>query len=417
MRIKIAPVMAASIQFSDLVGLNFALTAQIRGKLSSERVREALRKVKQKHPLLTARVIADKDGLWYETDDNPMIPLDSIDGDWADALPTELPRRFISKSGPQVRFLLSYNGNCTDLAVILSHMVADGMTGAYVLRDVLYYIAHPDEVVHPLPYVPPLEELLPPQDESQVEPMFGQRPEPSESSTGNGPTAPAPLYVIRWLLTVAQTSALTARTRQENVTIHAALCVAFLSAFHLLNLADSSLHCVSSPVSLRNRLTQPVGEHVGNYINSSVRVNLDFVPPRDFWEMAQEIKVAMARGSADDQIFAPIYAFHEMIQSFAGRSIADVVETNQFQRPRADYDLSISNLGRIEMPADFGDFQLEALYGPVLDSLADETIVGVATAAGKLSCSLVSRPYLLPKATAGQIRDIAMDILASAVGW
>src|SRR5260221_5818710 len=103
--------MATSIQFSDLVGLNFAVTAQIKGRLSSEQVSEALRKVKQKHPFLAARVVATDDGMCYETEDSPDFPLRIVDGDWANALPEELPRCFVSKTGPQARFLLASDGN------------------------------------------------------------------------------------------------------------------------------------------------------------------------------------------------------------------------------------------------------------------------------------------------------------------
>jgi hypothetical protein len=49
--------------------------------------------------------------------------------------------------------------------------------------------------------------------------------------------------------------------------------------------------------------------------------------------------------------------------------------------------------------------------------MPDEQVLGVATAAGRLTCTLVSRPRLLAPDAAARWKALAGNELARAVGW
>lgn len=411
MRKKLALIESVGLAFGNQYANHFALTARVIGEISIEQLRAALVKVCQRHLFLAARVVTTDDGSWYETDGVADIAIIPFTGEWTDKIVEELPRRFDNAMEPQLSVLLGTGAEFTDLVVILDHAIADGLSGAYLLRDILHYIANPDEVVIPLDVVPPFENILPPVDLSQIE--RASLPPPVQNSKADSPP-PRTLFVVAWSLTEVQTSALVACCRQQGVTVHAALCAAFLSVSARLDSSGSTRRSVSSPVSVRERLVRPVSEQIGTYINSGVRTYLDCTPGRDFWDMARDVKSSLLNTTSDENVFKPIYEFHEMIKSFA---LSDATFDFTEAPPRAEYDFSITNLGRLDFPVTYGALTLQAIYGPVLNSVIDETIVGVATVGGKLTFSLVSRPSMMSRSTAENIRDRVNHTLADVIGW
>jgi hypothetical protein len=74
-----------------------------------------------------------------------------------------------------------------------------------------------------------------------------------------------------------------------------------------------------------------------------------------------------------------------------------------------DYDLSISNLGRVDLPSQYGDLQLEAIFAPTMNVMMDgHRILGVTTFAGRMNCTFTSRDPL-----AAAVAERALEILAA----
>jgi hypothetical protein len=78
-----------------------------------------------------------------------------------------------------------------------------------------------------------------------------------------------------------------------------------------------------------------------------------------------------------------------------------------------NYDISVTNLGRLDIPTQYGPLRLEALYGPAL-SVAGERhhVLGVTTIGGRLAFTLAFRGPSLE-----HTRRQAMQRLGAAVGW
>ncbi len=205
-----------------------------------------------------------------------------------------------------------------------------------------------------------------------------------------------------WSLSEAETSALIGLCRRHEVTVHSALCTAFLNIYARLDPSGRALRSVSSPVSVRTRLTQHIDDQVGNYINSGIRITLDCSSTRDFWEMAQEFNSNLAAGTNDDSLLIPIVRFHNMLR---GLLQMDTPLRLPESGGRADYDFSLSNLGYLNFPKKYGQLELECIYGPMLNFFLDETIIGVATVSGKLTFSLISRQRLMNYSDALRMRE------------
>ncbi len=392
--------------------VHFVVTAQVIGHFTIDQLQAALEKIRQKYPFVAGRIRSDSEGTWYDTEGAAPFPVRVTEGDWAAEAETELNTHFHFENGPLVRFLVVQNQDCTYLGMVCHHAFADGLSAAYILRDILTLMADPEREVQPLPVSPPADELLPP-----FETLSGGAPERTQRSPRHHPVnevfAAEQLYVMPWALTQAQTSILVNRCRQERTSVHAALCVAFLVA-HMQIDADGQtpIRSVSSPVNIRDRLPQPVGEQFGIYINSGVLTDLDCTRNRGFWEMAREVKASMEAESTNEKLFYTMHLFRQMIRR------AQAGEKTPFMDGHvADYDISITNLGRLNFPADYGALHLDAIYGPAVNPIGREKILGVATVSGRLTFTYVAPCRLMDRPTAEAFKSAAMQELADATGW
>ena len=212
-------------------------------------------------------------------------------------------------------------------------------------------------------------------------------------------------------LTVAQTEALVARCKKEGVSVHAAVCVAWLRALIEKTGRDSGVGMVSSPVNLRERLAFPVGETSGLFL-SLVETSVDCGPENDFWDVARAFKQKLGDDLCDEILFFRLLLFSKI---FAKISPSDRQITAKllFSSP-IEYDFSITNLGRIPISEHNGAFQVEAFYGPLVNSSKYERTVGVSTAGGRMSLSLIFRKSMMEPARGKALIGRALEILTEA---
>ena len=191
----------------------------------------------------------------------------------------------------------------------------------------------------------------------------------------------------------AQTSAIIRRCRSEGVTVQAALCAAFLIPY--AELAAAPLRRVEIPVDLRPRLIRDLG---GYYMNGISMAIIDIDCAGDPWAVAQRARAALAAALTDEQLFT----FPMIALQLTGRIPPGPLFT-------MDYDLSISNLGRVDLPARYGELQLEAIFAPTMNVMMEgHRILGVTTFGGRMNCTFTSRD---PQAAA--VAERALEILAA----
>lgn len=127
----------------------FATTAQVHGTCSAEEVRAALEAAFRRHPVLRSRIRSRPFPFLPEltTHDVPSPALRVIDDagedDWIHTVETELQQPFPDELGPLVRFVLLRRERGFDLVVVSSHVISDGLSHVYLVRDILEQIADP----------------------------------------------------------------------------------------------------------------------------------------------------------------------------------------------------------------------------------------------------------------------------------
>lgn len=388
---------------------NFALTAHIQGHISPPQVQAALAKVRLKDPEIAGRVVMIGGTPWYETDSVADPSIRCTQGDWANEVATELMTPFSTFSGPLVRLVMIQASDYTDLLIVCHHCIADGLSAAYLLRDLLQYLAYPDSPIIPRAVLPPFEDLLPTPNPTGT-PVRITMPQPT-ADTSMSPRDIDPIYVLPWSLTPDQTARFIARCRQESTSVHAALCTAFLLAFARLEGKQPGLHTVSSPSNIRNRLRQPVSEQFGLYFHPGIKISLDCRGGSDFWTLARGAKTSLDREANAEGFWSVFYLGQQMLQTMP------LEQAIRFSELLVDYDLSITNLGQLDIPTINGALCLESIYGPSVNGMAGEKILGVATVAGRMTFTFVSHHRLMAFPLAQQLKDSAMQQLADATGW
>jgi hypothetical protein len=405
--------------------INFALTARIRGRLSPDLAQKALDSLLIKRPSLSVNVIQDAAGDVYQVP-NPglKVPLRIEErthpDHWIEETITELARAFDLSKDPPLRCVLLRDRDVSDVLFVCPHVLADGLAAAYLVRDFLAFLNDPEIKAVPAPVVPPMNALIPAFPgkglttlqatfKARLLKLSLRRAHHHQAETATASPVQPNYHLLPWRLTSEQTSALVARSRAEGTTVHAALCTAFLRAFGEFH-GDGWNRTIQSPVSLRDRLTQPVGDAFGLFVNL-VAFQIDCDPEYGFWETARSIKKRFVRRTGDRQVFKALIEA-DVVTRQNRDALTPQTAAQVFMA--ADHDLSISNLGRLDFPTPSDSFQLEALFGPILGGDPEDVVLGVVTLGGVMHLSLSFTDMRMDVPQAETIIDAAMQALLKA---
>ena len=392
MKLRRPEAEAAVFLASQPMTLNAAITARITGPLTQERLRAALDRIGERHPLLAVRAVADADGGAYFTDEGaPPISLRVVDRvndlDWVAESDRDTRRKTSYLTERMIRCIWIRGGDVSDLILVCDHIVADGRSAIIVLRDLLSLLADPAMSIEPI-LAPPVPELVPPEVLERIRAAYGapqgeEGQPPGTPTPGTPAAAPrppqalGPACIAPFELSAPETSALVERCRSERVTVQAAICAAFLTPFAERE-PDRPVRRAEIPVDLRSRFSRPVGDSYGNMIGLKV-IEFDCTPGRNLWDVARDAAAALA-GMRDEELFATVQVQIALFGRVPNRSWG------------TGYDISISNLGRIDIPATYGDLRLEAVFGSIFPATRPEhRILGVSTFGGQLRATFSSR--------------------------
>lgn len=135
---------------------NVSLITRINGDVSPEELCLAINTACKMHPLLSARIEFDEDNnAWFSTD-NVHLPSVKItqrvsNTQWFDKLQHEITIPFDLEKGPMIRFMLVHSEKVSELVIICNHCICDGMSLAYLVRDVLSYCVNPEKEIEVVP--------------------------------------------------------------------------------------------------------------------------------------------------------------------------------------------------------------------------------------------------------------------------
>jgi Condensation domain len=399
---------------------------QVTGALEERRLRQALAHVQAKHPLLRCVIKEGALAPRLVLLDRPApIPLRIVErrreDDWQTVVLQEWLAPFEASREPVVRVVWVCGGKVNELVLVAHHCICDGHSGINLIRELLSAYDQPEQDLGKYDMLGALEDLVPAallenrRFQRRVRwkagilrlALFlkGRRGRP-------GPCIPAEqIYFHRWNSGSAATLALTERCRSEGVTVLAAVSVAFMQAFRDVRGAKGlGKTCVMA--NARRFLPELRADAMfGLAPGIAVRAK-GLPPPEDmdvagFWARAWAVKADLTRrierfGGGLYETLAALERLHDRYAALVG----------WFERAPAVRNLTLSNVGRLDLRRQYRNFTVERVYGPlVMVSPTPANTIVISSFDGDMEFAIVSDEQSLPRAQALKIQERAMEIL------
>jgi hypothetical protein len=370
--------------------VHFALAAQVQGPTTVGRWRGALDLVQLRHPLLS--VCIETDGNCrphFRRETAAPIPLrvvqeNNVAQRWESEIELELSIPFNARQAPLVRAVLLHEADQAVFILVAHHSIADGVSIAFVIRDVLQALSR--NPIGLLPLLPAHEEILGVTRSDVVQ------AKPSKESNSPPPGRPATYLrkedlrprIKALRLTPELTGKLRERARQEGTTVHGALSSAAALAYWQNNpeLKEESIR-ICSPTDTRKLLG--LGEHCAVLISARV-VAIEPQASTAFWDIARQAMAGLAGAQTLKGIIASRRALHQIVKNGIDVPTAAAVCAYAFA-----HEIRLSNLGNLPYGTGFGELKLQTLWGPSVSARFEGALnIGVATTNGAL-CLLETR--------------------------
>ncbi len=397
-----------------------AVSVTMRGEISVEGFRAAIKKARQKHPLMGVRIAIDKEKHpWFVSEGVPDCPLRIIDRksdeDAVRELKNELVKPFAWEIGPLVRFALVHSAEITDLIAVCHHCVADGIATAILIRDIISFLLNPERTVEVMPDQPPLDELIPDFVRTALpRPRKSHKPAQERflkltpallDEINNRPKIHAKkgnLQFNSWELPEKTTAALLARCRQENVRVHSALCAACG--------LGSTFKSIMNAVNLRNRISPPIGDRFGTFA-ATISATLRARPRETFWDVARHYQKQFERHLKDLNMWI---MFLPAIPAGFEKKRENMPE----DMGQDSTTLIVSNVGDVSAYGAIAleKLQIEKIIGGGVAPQLSSPLLGFATIGGKMRFNLIYLDSYVDESVVQEITTKVMVVLKAAIG-
>lgn len=414
---------------------NFVMMADLGGDVEPEQLRAALSHVQARHPLFAASVRVRGRWPWFAHADRP-IPLDvreAPDEDaWRAAAEVEMEAPFAPERGPLVRCVwLRRDATRSVLLMTFHHVIGDGISGAYALRDLLEALAHvrgerEAMVRRALPVSGPLDRHMPGFARGlgrwwrytlRVGAVLGWLARNGRArglihdQRGVDPVTRKPCLIAR-RLEPDVTARLVARARREGTTVHGALCAAMLGA-----LADERAQItpamMASPVNLRDRMEPPVEDDVGFFVSMGVVLHRADPSPDAFWDTARASRDALVRfvetGGPFTMLPVQNALLVKLVRWTSPQAFARLVYRGQLD------GIGLTNIGRAKLATQYGGVTVRALgFAASLGVLGDFAATA-ASLDGVLCWNFMAMEPTISRAHAERVADRCVARLLAAL--
>jgi NRPS condensation-like uncharacterized protein len=437
------------------------VVARIGGDVSESMLRDAVSKVQQRHPNLRVRITQDAGGdPWFTSEGAGEIPVEIVpresDDHWIRVVRESSRIPFEFETRPPIRFILVQSPAASELIIFCHHIICDGMSLAYLARDLMIHLGDPTREVEVLPDPVPIDRDNIPQDVSlnavvrflinrmnkkwaKERVIFDQE---DYRNLHEAYWANFEHEMLSVELSEAQTTALVDRCRRNDVTVNTALATAFVGAQAMDQSKMRFDPSVGVAASLRDRLRRPVGEVMGFYAGV-VTLRYEYDGGISFWENARRFhrkvrplfynkslfKDPLTWCHVDPTILESINfkklgglvpkgsSRYEKLSAFSAR---DDVVLSLLKREKAEsleriiMGTAVTNLTRLDFPREYGPLELDRLSmkpGGAFPLVNINLLLGAATCAGKLSLVMEFAEDSIDIGTMEQVKEEAMGYL------
>ena len=393
---------------------NVTFNVKMLGTFTMNHLQHALAKVQAKHPALRARVVEDDKGIPWFVDMARLTPIHIRftercgDDGWLKESELECTQPF-KGNGPLMRVVWMHSPDVSDLMLVCHHCICDGASVITLLREILQLLDQPDTNIGRYEAFSSIKDLLPAEVLADRKirrqakfirwavqlylTFFASR---KKIPWGKD-------YTIRWRLSKAETAALTQRCQEEEVTMHAALCVALIMAFRHVKGAQAGYR-VFCPVNIRRYLRNIKTDMLLGFA-TSITLSLDNDPELDLAS-----RIQLMNNNLTDQLMGMNVYKKLMTSEYQHRLVKKLEKC--IRNAKGNHALTFSNLGRLDISKHYENFEVATVHNPIiLFRSANPNGIVTSTFDGQLGFSLLSNDAHLSQTDAAAIRDKAMEIL------
>ena len=437
------------------------MVARIKGNVSEEMLKNAVAKAQQRHALLRVRIKDEPDHTqWFTSEGVQEIPIEIVprksENDWIKihAESSKIPFEFETR--PAIRFILVQSPDVSELIILCHHMICDGMSLAYLARDLMVHLGDPSGEVEVLPAPEPITLDNLPSDVSlsglvkffinrikqkwAEEIVFFDQEDYKVLTKTYWDNYQHELFSIE--LSDEETSVLVARCRQENITVNSAITAAFSGAQSFVE-GEKPHHAKTAiAANLRDRLPNPPGEAMGYYA-LGVELKLKYNHKKSFWENARKFHKKIKPNFTNKKVFDELLKWlqmdsniyealnfkklgglvtsdsprYEKLSDFSKREDVVVRLLKRVKMESLETKLlgpAITNLGRLDFPKTYGALELDRLImqpGGAFPLVHVNMVIGAVTCSGKLSLVVEYAEEAVDTSTMEKIKDKAMEYL------
>lgn len=421
------------------------MAARFNGCIPQKSIEAALSKMKTKYPLLSAGILQDENGgIVYAFDSDKELPVtvfeNKAENDWLELAWEEQKVPFDLQQGPLIKFLLVYTAETTDLVVICHHCICDGLSLAYLIKDIAAILEKPDIETQPLP-VPPtitndnLSVGLPMGISGHVLKVFAkflnrawnknkvifdeqdyERSYKEYWKTKN-------IGLIPFNLPKSTTAALIEKCRAKNVSVNSALTTAFSLAQHeLQGNRKPYLKKALLAMNIRHLFKTHPGENFGLL---AVGNEITLPSGKDgFWNIANrfntETKKMLANPKKSLALIAPLgyieptlidaiyFIKSGALENKAAERLRNIVLTKTGKPKRS---MDITNLGIVK---DFNAILKNVFFVPILSGNYEKTL-GIVTINGEINIVVMHDHSVISQETMELFKQNILQIIDNAI--
>ncbi|WP_341531159.1 condensation domain-containing protein [Nostoc sp. UHCC 0302] len=389
---------------------NILTISRINGPLSKEMVRQALDIVQCRQPRLNYRIIRSMNSLYFQAQGTAKISLRVVnkleEEQWQEVVSEEMNEEIDSSKG-LLRVVLVPILNKSNLSYLITtvhHAIADGLSCIQLHSEILTYChkIEDGEIITPvtsLPLLPSSEELLPKWTKglrgSISSIMFllrlsFQRIWYRPKTLGFEKYAPIVKRrsdIIHRQISQELTQKFVNLCRQEKTTVNSALCAAmmFTVARKIIknNTKSIPVSCLTY-LDLRRHIKPRISDEEMAVLASSLMGFYTIERDTSFWELARQVKQKLEASIKHGDLFKVMLIANHLI-NYCFIQPKEVAAT-----------VSLSNLGKVNIPKTYGVFELEEISFAASHSLyAGMFVTHASTFQGKMLLNFVfSQPSI-----------------------
>jgi NRPS condensation-like uncharacterized protein len=355
--------------YSEVGAMTFCVVAEVSGIFSIESFRRAAGEVQRRHGLLRAGIRREGTGrAFFKTAEPIPVQLKPDAGDgWEAEAARELNRPFDVADGPLVRFIgIRNSADRTHLIATFHHAIADGMSAVFVIRDLLRALGG-----HTLMRFEDAESMDGLLGESLAEMLTVTDLPFAPQREGQNPWATdvSKLATVKALkLDRDTTHQLYTMARAHETSIHGLLCAAIAKVAN--ELVNGNPVRIMSPINMRPVLGGT--EQCGVFMSAAA---VPHTASNDVWDDARRSReiLSLYRGKEAAVAISAIATAELAIDNSAANACSAMWRY-------VDYDVMLTNLGRLKLDRVYDGISLEAISGPIVRCcVRGENVIGVST--------------------------------------